>query len=227
MNNNKNVHHISLGHDCQFAMALNIMGLRKCAYPFDFILTDANLGLKYVATLIDNNFCDFLDDLEYNSKNRVRSKKYPNTSFPHHDFIKNRQSLVKSLTIDRKNMEVPLIDKFKIRAKRLMDIILDPNNKCYFYYKQSSKNISNKLFESSLYHFANTMNSMAKCKYTLIISVYGSPNDIEMQCINSKFNQLNIYFELFVGDNNDEDNRYNMQVYLDKFINKGNKDSNG
>jgi hypothetical protein len=83
-------HYISLGPDCSIASALNTLNIRKEAFPFDFLLTSPDKGLEYVSLLIKNNFCDFLDDLEYNENNKIISKKYPFTQFYHHDLIVNK-----------------------------------------------------------------------------------------------------------------------------------------
>ena len=109
---------------------LNFMKLRHQSLPFDFLLSPVTKGLDYVSRLIDNNFIDFLNKLKYNSKNKVISEIYPHTQFYHHDLIKNKQKLVKSLKIDHLNMEESLIKKFKRRGKRFINIINNYKNKC-------------------------------------------------------------------------------------------------
>lgn len=124
---------------------------RKEAFPFDFLLTDTEKGLEYVSLLIKNNFIDFLDELEYNKNFKVISKKYPYTQFFHHDLLKNKQTLVKSLKLDHVNLEEPLINKFKRRSLKFMNIINSVDETCLFFYILSKNYIeNNELFNKIL-----------------------------------------------------------------------------
>ena len=130
----KNITYISLGPDCEIAGLLHDLKLRTQSLPFDFLLTNPLLGIKYVTDLINNEFSDSLDDLKYNKQNKVYSINYPNSLFYHHDLINNKQKLVKSLKIDHLNMDEPLIDKFKRRGERFMNIINNKDNFNIFFY---------------------------------------------------------------------------------------------
>ena len=48
---------VSIGPSCQTAGALEKLNLKKCSYPFDWILTN----IKIVNNFIKNNFIDFID----------------------------------------------------------------------------------------------------------------------------------------------------------------------
>ena len=50
---------VSLGSDCHNGLALNEFGLRKIAFPFDWLVTGNNQGL---IRLLDNDFAFFLDE---------------------------------------------------------------------------------------------------------------------------------------------------------------------
>lgn len=219
------MYYISLGPDCHMAGALNYLNLRKESLPFDFLLTDIDKGLEYVSLLIENNFNDFIENLEYNSNLKVISKNYPYAQFYHHDLLKNKQTLVKSLKIDHADMDELLIDKFKRRANRFIDIIKNDENKCIFLYKISAEHIINndKLQKiiSSIEMFIDIMNKSSKCKYVLIIFIMINDNN-DLLKNNSIINNLNIkyskniLFEVFIGSNNNEDNKNNIIRCLEK-----------
>jgi hypothetical protein len=171
---NKNL--ISLGPDCHVAGLLNDLNLRKQSLPFDFLLTNSELGIKYVSDLINNNFSDYLENLTYNNNNKVYSKNYPNTVFLHHDLIANKQKLVKSLHIDHLNMDEPLINKFKRRSERFINLINDKNNFNLFFYHIHSRALSKKFYET-LDNFVNIMKYKSNNQYLLIILLPDLNND--------------------------------------------------
>ena len=169
---NKNL--ISLGPDCTVAGLLNRLNMRKQSLPFDFLLTNSELGIQYVSDLINNNFSNYLENLTYN--NKVYSKNYPNTVFLHHDLIANKQKLVKSLHIDHLNMDEPLINKFKRRSERFINLINDKNNFNLFFYYIDSRALSKKFYET-LDNFVNIMKYKSNNQYLLIILLPDLNND--------------------------------------------------
>jgi hypothetical protein len=219
------MNYISLGPDCHIAGALNLLKLRKEAFPFDFLLSESEKGLEYVSLLVQNNFVDFLDDLDYNLNFKVISKNYPYTQFIHHNLLKNKQTLVKSLKLDHINMEEPLIEKFKRRANRFMNIIVNPQEKCLFFYVLNINNITNneslKKIIFTIDTFFETMNKFSKCNYRLIIFVKINVDNFVLieniiLEINKKYNNL-IIFEPFFGSNNDKDNKLNIERCIEKY----------
>ena len=218
------MNYISLGYNCHMAGALNELNLRKEAFPFDFLLSKPERGLDYVSLLIQNNFEDFLENLQYNSNSKVISKNYPYVEFYHHDLLKNKQKLVKSLKIDHKNMEEPLINKFRRRANRFMNLILNDKIKILFFYIINIEYITNensfKNIINSTNKFFETMDKISKCNYKLIIFVKVDNNfyliENTLDEINKKFNNL-IIFEPFFGGNNPNDNKLNMNRCFEKY----------
>ena len=219
-----NKYFISLGPDCHIAGALNFMKLRKQSLPFDFLLSHSTKGLKYVYKLIDNKFTDFLNDLEYNNKNRVISKNYPDTQFYHHDLIKNKQKLVKSLKIDHINMEEFLIEKFKRRGRRFINIIENDKNKCMFFYIISFNDIDNdirfKEITTNINNFVNVLNNKGNCKYILIIFIKTNKKELvkindKITFINNKYDEVKL--EPFFGKNINEDNVFNITNCINKY----------
>lgn len=90
---------ISIGSNCIIAHHLKKLGLRKESFPFDWLsTTDCNVFTN-LTSLIRNNFSDFLKDLTYNEEGIVYSQKYPDTSFVHHDLIKDQNENGKLTTI--------------------------------------------------------------------------------------------------------------------------------
>jgi hypothetical protein len=171
----KNTIYISLGPDCEIAGLLNALNLRKQSLPFDFLLTKPLLGIKYVTDLINNNFSDYLNNLNYNEQHKVYSTNYPNTLFYHHDLINNKQKLVKSLKIDHLNMDEPLIDKFKRRGDRFMNIINDKDNfNIFFYciaYDDNNLNKHSSNFFQTIDNFIDIMKKKSNNQYLLIILI--------------------------------------------------------
>ena len=53
--------YIPLGNDCSIAYQLNKLGLRKCALPFDWILTPS---INNVIKCLEENFSKFFDNLK-------------------------------------------------------------------------------------------------------------------------------------------------------------------
>ena len=148
-------HFISLGPNCHPAGNLRNIELRKLSTPFDWLLTNENKGLTYVVDNINNNFENFLSDLEYNDRDKVVSRNYPNTEFFHFDLLKNKS----------------LIETMKRRAKRFMDLISNPDNYIVFLYYYSLNNYLNKFqpFLESIKEFESC--ELIKAKYKLIIYV--------------------------------------------------------
>jgi len=214
------MNYISLGHDCHMANSLNFIKLRKESLPFDFLFTAPQHGLEYVSFLIQNNFADFTDNLDYVG-NKVISKNYPYAKFYHHDLIKNVQTLSKNMTIDHLNIDnETLIDKFKRRAHRFMEKINDPNGKCLFFYVFDKKYmLSDELFNkimSSIDLFLYTMKNYSKCQFKLIIFIRNCTDDF--QTIMNKINIDNklVIFEQFNGINKNKCNKANLKRVIAK-----------
>jgi hypothetical protein len=199
--------HISLGPDCIIAGLLNDLKIRTQSLPFDFLLTNPLLGIKYVTDLINNNFSDYLNDLKYNEQNKVYSQNYPHTLFYHHDLINNKQKLVKSLKIDHLNMDEPLIDKFKRRGDRFMNIINDKDNINLFFYC-IGHNVITIDFLQDLDNFIDVMNQKSNNQYLLVILFTDLQTDDDIKI---NYNNENVRFYSFPNQNRLE--------LLNKYIN--------
>jgi hypothetical protein len=196
----KNTTYVSLGPDCTIAGLLNDLNLRKQSLPFDFLLTHPLLGIKYVTDLINNDFSDYLNDLKCNNQNKVYSANYPNSLFYHHDLINNKQNLVKSLKIDHLNMDEPLIDKFKRRGNRFINIINDKDNINLFFYCLNNNVITTNFYES-LDNFIDVMNKKSNNQYLLVILFTDLQTDDDIKI---DYNNENVRFYSFPNKNSIE-----------------------
>ena len=189
----KNTNYISLGPDCLIAGLLNDLMIRTQSLPFDFLLTKPLLGIKYVIDLINNDFSYYLNDLKYNKQNKVYSTNYPNTLFYHNDLINNKQKLVKSLKIDHLNMNEPLIDKFKRRDERFMNIINEQDNFNIFFYCIGYNIITNNFYQD-LDNFIDVMNKKSNNQYLFIILLTDLSTDDDIKI---DYNNENVSFYSF------------------------------
>jgi|LakMenE18May11ns_1017448.scaffolds.fasta_scaffold9878781_2 hypothetical protein len=183
-----NVYYIPLGRNCLTSGNLKEMKLRNCALPFDWILMKPSLkGFSCINQLIESNFNNFTDNLEYNDGKKVFSRNYPNLLFFHHDLIKYEEY---------KN-------KFNNRAARFMDIINNTENKCKFVYNISKLNYDNveemKEFKKDIYIFLQIMKN--KCAVVLNIIV-DHTNDFELTLYEflNDLQNVNVYFHKFIID---------------------------
>jgi hypothetical protein len=91
--------------------------------------------------------------------------------------------LVKSLKIDHINLEEQLIEKFKRRGKRFMDIINCNEFHCMFFYVITLSDILDKKIFNEIMRtinlFIDTMNNYSKCQYILIIFITMNINDYD------------------------------------------------
>lgn len=158
---------ISLGPNCHGAGNLSKLGLRKKSFPFDWLLVGSQRTFEYINKLINNNFEDFVKDLSYNSRNNVISKNYDYVEFVHYDLIKNK-------TIGRRKDEnKDLIDMFKRRTERFMNVINNKDNSIIFTYYlnykcivENNKIINNELYEEMV-NFDNNKN--IKCNFKVFV----------------------------------------------------------
>ncbi len=74
------------------AYHLDKLGLRKEAYPFDWLNTPSCHIFTNLTALIKNNFADFMTNLKHNENNDTISENYPGTVFVHHDLVTDLQN---------------------------------------------------------------------------------------------------------------------------------------
>ena len=185
-----NINYISLGSCCSSSDYLVKLSLRKESLPFDFLLTTpSHTGINYVNNVIKNNFTDYIEDLEYNSGGKVFSKNYPNTLFWHHDLIKNKQKIVKSLKIDHLNMEEPLLDKFKRRGKRFLNNIKNKETIFIFTFKYKDFLDNKKYVLDNIFSFFSTIDNKTNKKFHLLI-IFNTRKDKEMKIDISDLNKI-------------------------------------
>ena len=74
----ENIDYLSLGQDCIPAVSLRNLGLRKEAYPFDWVL----LHNDALITFLSNDFQDYHTNLAMNWNRWIKNTKYE-VEFPH------------------------------------------------------------------------------------------------------------------------------------------------
>jgi len=177
--------YISLGPNCHAAGNLRFLKLRNISLPFDWLMTDEIKGIEYVNDLIKTNFINFVNNLKLIGSKKVISENYPYSQFVHHNLIKNTYTPIG----DYPENDLNLIETFKMRAQRFMDIINDSNNECTFLYGISydvfcNENLFQKIL-NDLHCFENEiMVKFSKCSYKLIIYILcdiKTYNEIELK----------------------------------------------
>ena len=164
-------YYISIGPHCHPCGNLRSLKLRSSALPFDWLRTNSERGLEYVADLIETKFDNFTDDLVYNNKNVVVSKNYPYAEFFHHDLIKSSSN-----ALDQKAEKgADLIETFHRRADRFMELINNKADMCYLLYclSYSSYKKPNKLtqFIPTIDKFLKAMQNKGPYKLVIYITV--------------------------------------------------------
>lgn len=74
---------ISIGCDCHPAWMLKRLHMRKAGYPFDWLDTQAHLGLEYVNQNIKSDFRYYLDGITRNAEGNIIAEKYPHAVMLH------------------------------------------------------------------------------------------------------------------------------------------------
>ena len=117
-----NIEYIPIGIDCDVAFMCKEFNMRNCAYPFDHIVT-----YDGITKILENNFNNFIPEINENTiNNHVFDKNY-NTKFIHDNFL---------LQEDK--------DKYKRRIDRFLEI-LNTNKKIVFIKKGHSIHHHNEL----------------------------------------------------------------------------------
>ncbi|ARF10086.1 putative papain-like cysteine peptidase [Indivirus ILV1] len=122
--------YIPLGSACSIAYQLQKLGLRKCAFPFDWLRIDR---LCDITEAIKNEFCNFLkldeveisekfsiiddDFIENNKKSKIMKNKYGMKFY--HDFDANVN--------DYKDV----YEKYNRRIVRFIEIVKSPTEICF------------------------------------------------------------------------------------------------
>ena len=75
---------ISLGPNCHPAYWIRKLNGNQASYPFDWLLSKPEFGLKYVCWNIENQFALWLTDLRLNHRGHVVSAQFPQVEFFHH-----------------------------------------------------------------------------------------------------------------------------------------------
>lgn len=68
---------VPIGCDCHPAWMLKKLHLRKSGYPFDWLDTQAHLGLEYVNQNIKTDLKHYLEDITLNAEGNIIAEKYP------------------------------------------------------------------------------------------------------------------------------------------------------
>ena len=166
---------ISLGHTCSVAYQLQQLGIRKCAYPFDWVRTPT---LDIVSKLLKNNFDQFIDSV----KQTKTSDQFPisdDDNFPVKDELGNRSLIMENkygITFFHdfeEDYDLEAIKyKYERRISRLYDIIND-NDKITFVRDEKLNNIRT----ASIEQFMNTiLNINPNANFEIIIVVQNPSN---------------------------------------------------
>lgn len=75
---------ISLGPNCHPAYWIRKLNGNQASYPFDWLLSKPEVGLKYVCWNIENQFTLWLTDIQLNHRAHVVSARFPQVEFFHH-----------------------------------------------------------------------------------------------------------------------------------------------
>jgi hypothetical protein len=133
---------ISLGTDCSPAVIIRDLGLRKNAYPFDWV--DLHNNHNIIIRCIENNFETFHNNV-YLSKNKTRIIDENNIQFPHdyptkelketYDINGENNNIEEKIIINNwKDYELGVKNKYKRRCNRFMNI-LNGNQKIIFFHR--------------------------------------------------------------------------------------------
>jgi len=157
--------YVSLGPNCHPAGNLKHLKFRDNSLPFDWLLMESHLGIKYVNDNINKNFSLFTKELD-SKKNKVFSKNYPETLFFHHNLIKDPS----------------LIETFNRRGQKFIDLISDESNSIIFLYMLELDVYNNKekfdIFLQSIKEFEN--NEKIKAEFKLIIYINNDNTQYEL-----------------------------------------------
>ncbi len=219
--------YISLGPNCKVAMGLRDLHIRNESLPFDFLLTKPLHGLEYVTHVIKNDFSDFVEELSYNHRGKVFSNNYPDTLFFHHDLIKDQQQKDNNEIVDHtdrrgrrtvKKIEESLIEKFKLRGKRFLELIQNENNILFYTISYKYMNDNSNIFFSTIDNFIYVMNEKSNNKYLLIILF----DDVQFDDdIKIDYNNKYVYFHSFgVIAIDDNDRKLKCNKLLEQCIKK-------
>jgi hypothetical protein len=142
------VEYISLGKDCCIAYHLEKLGLRKHAYPFDWLKAKT---MGHIYTLIKNDFLDFLNPTYLKYKNNIVNsflvndindeytpsqdlRRVVNIQYKidfMHDFVMNNsQNYAQNL---EKELET-ILEKYIRRIQRFYQVMKDENIKKKLFY---------------------------------------------------------------------------------------------
>ena len=138
-----NIEYIPIGIDCDVAFMCKEFNMRNCAYPFDHIVT-----YDGITKILENNFNNFIPEINENTiNNHVFDKNY-NTKFIHDNFL---------LQEDK--------DKYKRRIDRFLEI-LNTNKKIVFIKKGHSIHHHNELHNIvNEYEEVKKLNEYLKTNY--------------------------------------------------------------
>lgn len=125
---------IPLGSTCSVAYQMQQLGLRTCAYPFDWLRVES---LKDITNVLRNNFTDFVTSCEKTSE----SDKFPiskTDDFPRIDqernvsiIMKNKYNMKFYHDFDNNTDLNQINEKYKRRIERFMDIIRSSCKICF------------------------------------------------------------------------------------------------
>lgn len=168
---------IPIGPHCHPAGNLVRLGLRHEALPFDWLLIlQYDRVFEYVNTLIDTEFRHFIEDLVYNTRNKVVSTTYDYVEFFHHDLIKNT-------TLNRPEDDGKhLLATMNRRGVRFMDIIRNTDTEVMFLCMLSYTDLlTNETLNTKLYKDMMCVDSNPNiaCKFKVLVYLYTDNEDCE------------------------------------------------
>ena len=215
------INYISLGPNCFTAANLNMLNLRKCALPFDWLLTPPEKGLRYIINNIKNNWSLFLYDVKKNNYGVYYAKNYPDTSFPHvKNFTENKHEfsdLINDIFCENKDYTIDTqLNKFRRRCIRFSNIINNTNIKNIYFYNITPIIFKNKNKFNTIIKDIKEFVSYSKTPYKFILYMI-IENKEKFKNIQNKIND-SIYFTLYYVDrtkNSDFGNCNDFQSMID------------
>ena len=191
---------ISIGHFCDPAANLKMLGLREYSFPFDWLYMHNECAFWYVNHLIETDFIHFTEKPVYDIKQKVVSSYYPDVEFYHQDLITNivlpdqhKYPQTCSFTYHEN-----LVDTMMRRATRFMKFITNKEENivfiCTIQYNAFIKNT--KIYDEMLQF---SKNKKIQCKYKVLVLLYENV-DYEYR-LPDKYLQLdNFIFQKYVRD---------------------------
>lgn len=202
---------MSIGANCLIAHHLQQFGLRREAYPFDWIFIPSCNVFNYLTKQLKNNFSDFLTDLQYDDDKYVELLNYPGTKFMHHDFIEDQKTTGE------------LTAKMMERADRFMNKMKEKNPFFLCSYERFYSEIPDAEvdFAQSIMRFKDELNRQGITNYEIMLIVYDNEDFTLDKVFEKSLINIGVHVRKFVRDtsvDSDYGHEKDFAPILDEFF---------